>query len=123
VSLLTLACSALASEVYSASLEFQTEAVFNLAVQKSALFKTGNSRLETISAFVTYTNEFFFGKRKALKIEFFTKPVTEDSQVDILRNNSNELSKGGYASLVLFLGEQSQIDQANLTYVIEAPRL
>jgi hypothetical protein len=48
--------------------------VLNLAVQKSALFKSGNSRLETISAFVTHTNEFFSGKRKALKIELNSSP-------------------------------------------------
>jgi hypothetical protein len=34
-----------------------------------------------------------------------------------LWNNPKELSTGGYAALVLFLDEQSQIDQANLTYV------
>jgi hypothetical protein len=123
VFLLTLACSALPSEVYSeppqfTPQEFKTTAVFDLAVQKSAFVKPGNSRLETKSAFVTYTDEFFSGKRNALKVEFFTKPVTEDSRFDILRDNSKELSKGGYAALVLFLDEQNRIDQANLTYVI-----
>src|SRR5438128_9562418 len=108
VFLLTMACSALPGEVYSepshfTPQEFQTKAVFDLYVQKSALFKSGNSRLETRSAFVTYTDEFFSGKRKALKVEFFTKPVTEDSRIDILQNHSKELSKGGYAALVLFL--------------------
>ena len=121
--LLTLACFAIPGEVYSeppqfTPQEFQTKAVFNLDVQKSAFFKSGNSRLETESAFVPYTDEFFSGKRKALKAEFFNKPETEDSQIDLLQNHSKELSKGGYAALVLFLDDQKGIDQANLTYVI-----
>jgi hypothetical protein len=35
-----------------------------------------------------------------------------------LRNDNREISGGGYAALVLFLDEQKQIWQANLTYVI-----
>jgi len=36
----------------------------------------------------------------------------------LLRNDNNEISKAGYAALVLFLDERKQIWQANLTYVI-----
>lgn len=121
--LLLLACAIIAGKAYSQPAppgprDFQTSAVFDLAVEKSAFLKAGNSRLETQSAFVTYTSEFFSGKREALKVEFFTKPVTEAARVDILQNKSREMSKGGYAALVLFLDEQKRVEQVNLSYVI-----
>src|SRR5687767_1632029 len=96
VSLLILFCAAWPSGVHSQ--RSQTRAVFDLAVQKSPVFRAGQTRLEATSASVTYTDEFFSGKVKALKVEFF--------------------AKGGDASLVLFLDEQLRIGQANLTYVV-----
>ena len=74
--------------------------------------------METKSAFVTYTNEFFAGKTNALKIQFFTQPIGEETQAKLLRDDNHEISRGGYAALVLFLDERNQIWQANLTYVI-----
>ncbi len=116
-------CRAFAANIYSASApsssqQFQTSASFSLAVQKSKVLKLGNSRLATTSAFVTYTDEFFAGKTNALKVQFFTQPITEDTRAKLLRNDNNEMSRGGYAALVLFLDERNQIWQANLTYVI-----
>jgi hypothetical protein len=102
----------------STSQEFQTKALFNLTVQKSPVLKVGKSQLETKSAFVTYTNEFFAGKTNALKVEFFTQPIVEETRAKLLRGDHSEISRGGYAALVLFLDEQKQIWQANLTYVI-----
>jgi hypothetical protein len=102
----------------STSQEFQTKALFNLAVQKSKVLKLGKSRLETKSAFVTYTNEFFAGKTNALKVQFFTQPIMEEARVKLLRGDNHEISKGGYAALVLFLDDRNQLWQANLTYVI-----
>jgi len=65
----------LATGVHAASAapaqDFQTNAAFDLAVQKSQVLKLGKSRLDTKSAFVTYTNEFFGGRTNALKIQFF----------------------------------------------------
>ena len=118
-----LLCCALPTNVYSASgqstaQDFQTSASFSLAVQKSKALKLGKSSLATKSAFVTYTNEFFAGKTNALKVQFFTMPITEESRVKLLRNDNNEISKGGYAAVVLFLDERKQIWQVNLTYVI-----
>jgi len=63
------------------SQDFQTKASFDLAVQKSMVLKLGKSRLETKSAFVTYTNEFFAGKTNALKVQFFTQPRTEQGRL------------------------------------------
>jgi hypothetical protein len=36
----------------------------------------------------------------------------------LLKGDNKELSRGGFAALVLFLGQRNQITQANLTYVI-----
>ena len=99
--------------------EFQTKALFNLDVQKSKVLKLGKSRLETESAFVTYTNEFFGGATNALKVQFFTQPIKEEARAKLLRGDNQEISRGGYATLVLFLDEErNQIWQANLTYVV-----
>ena len=99
--------------------EFQTKALFNLAVQKSQLLKLGKSSLETKSAFATYTNEFFEGVTMALKVQFFTQPIIEEARAKLLRGDNREISTGGYATLVLFLDDdEKQIWQANLTYVV-----
>ena len=116
-------CFGIAKDIYSQSTmsslqQFQTKALFDLTVQKSDILKLGKSRLETKSAFATYTNEFFAGKTNALKIEFFSQPIGEEARAKLLRNDNREVSGGGYAALVLFLDEQKQIWQANLTYVI-----
>jgi hypothetical protein len=118
-----LCCCALPTNVYSASAlsttqQFQTSASFSLAVQKSLVLKIGKSSLAAKSAFVTYTNEFFGGKTNALKVQFFTSPITEELRSKLLRNDNNEISKAGYAALVLFLDERKQLWQVNLTYVI-----
>lgn len=118
-----LFCCVFLTSIYSepsqfTSEEFQTKALFNLTVQKSPALKVGKSQLETKSAFVTYTNEFFAGKTNALKVQFFTRPIVEETRAKLLRGEHSEISRGGYAALVLFLDEQKQIWQANLTYVI-----
>jgi len=98
--------------------EFQTKALFNLAAPKSKVLKLGKSRLETKSAFATYTNEFFAGVTNALKVQFFTEPIREEARAKLLRGDKHEISRDGYATLVLFLDDQNQIWQANLTYTI-----
>jgi hypothetical protein len=113
---------ALTTDLHGASAptaqDFQTKAAFDLAVQKSQVLKLGKSRLDTKSAFVTYTNEFFAGRTNALKIQFFTQPIGEDAQAKPLKRDNRDISRDGYAALVLFLDERDQIFQANLTYVI-----
>src|SRR5262245_2563980 len=98
--------------------EFQTKAFFNLAVQKSKVLKLGQSGLEIKSAFATYTNEFFAGVTNALKVQFFTQPIMEEARAKLLRGDNQEISMGGYATIVLFLDDQNQMWQANLTYAI-----
>ena len=101
-----------------ASQDLQARASFDLVVQKSQVLKLGATRLETQSAFVTYTNEFFAGRTNALKIQFFTQPIGAETQAKLLKRDDREIGKNGYAGLVLFLDAQDQITQANLTYVI-----
>src|SRR5262245_33193337 len=96
--------------------EFQTKALFNLAVQKSKVLKPGKSTLEIKSAFATYTNEFFAGVTNALKVQFFMQPIMGEARAKLLTGDNQEISRGGYATLVLFLDDQNQIWQANLTY-------
>ena len=115
--------SAFSTAIYSESTpstvqQFQRRALFQLDVQKSTVLKLSKSSLQTKSAFVTYTNEFFAGKINALKVQFFTQPIGEESRAKLLRNDNREISRGGYAALVLFVDERNQIWQANLTYVI-----
>ena len=98
--------------------DFETRAVFSLDVQKSNVLSLGKSALENKSAFATYTNEFFGGRTNALKIQFFTQPIGDDAQAKLLKNDHREISKGGTAVFVLFVGERNQISQVNLTYVI-----
>jgi hypothetical protein len=116
-------CSAFATPIYSEPTpssvqQFQTRALFQLDVRQSTVLKLGKSSLETKSAFVTYTNEFFAGKTNALKVQFFTQPIGEEARAKLLRNDNHEISRSGYAALVLFVDERNQIWQANLTYVI-----
>jgi len=108
----------LSAESALAQQDFQTNASFDLVVQKSPVLKLGASRLETKSAFVTYTNEFFGGRTNALKIQFFTQPIGADAQAKLLKRDDRGIGKNGYAGLVLFLDKQDQITQANLTFVI-----
>ena len=101
-----------------ASQDLQARASFDLVVQKSQVLKLGATRLETQSAFVTYTNEFFAGRTNALKIQFFTQPIGAEAQVKLLKRDDREMGKNGYAGLVLFLDARDQITQANLTFVV-----
>jgi hypothetical protein len=105
--------------VFPAEIDAQTaSAVFHLDVQRSKVLPLGKSSLATRSAFVTYTNEFFGGRTNALKIQFFIQPIGPDAQARLLRDDTLEMTRGGYAALVLFLDERHQIQQVNLTYVI-----
>jgi hypothetical protein len=120
VRIVILLLCALATDIHAEpARDFQTRASFELVVQKSQVLKLGKSRLETKSAFVTFTNEFFGGRTNALKIQFFTQPIGEDAQAKLLKRDTRDISRDGYVALVLFLDERDQISQANLTYVIQ----
>ena len=97
---------------------FKTNAVFELAVHKSSVLKIGDGRLVTESAFATLTNKFFGGRINALLIQFFTRPITAEGQNDLLQNDGKEMTSNDHVALVLFLDQQKQISQINLTYVV-----
>jgi hypothetical protein len=118
VTLLVAFSTEISAESTLASHDLQTNASFDLVVQKSTVLKLGASRLETKSAFVTYTNEFFGGRTNALKIQFLPQPIGAETQAKLLKRDDREIGKNGYAELVLFLDAHDQITQANLTYVI-----
>jgi hypothetical protein len=116
--LLAAFATGISAESTLATQDFHATASFDLVVQKSPVLKLGASRLETRSAFVTYTNEFFGGRTNALKVQFFTQPIGAEAQAKLLKRDDREIGKNGWAGLVLFLDAQDQITQANLTYVI-----
>jgi hypothetical protein len=52
------------------------------------------------------------------KVQFFTEPILEKAYAKLLKGDNHEISRRGYATIVLFLDERNRIRQANLTYVI-----
>ncbi len=98
--------------------DLATKASFTLVVEKSSVTPLGTRELQTQSAFATYTNEFFGGKVNALKIQFFTGPITEESRSELLRGESTSLGAERSATLILFLDSGNQVTQANLTFMV-----
>ena len=122
--LLSLAICFIASQVGAQSgaqfnaQDFNTRSVFELVVNDSRVLKVGASKIVTQSAFVTLAHGLIPGNSEGLKIQFFTKPITEAAIADILKNRAKELTKRDYAAFVLFLDKANKLWQANLSYVI-----
>jgi hypothetical protein len=93
-------------------------AVFDLAVTKSDVLKTGTSRIVAESAYLRLAHGLLPGRSDGLEILFFTTPFTEAARADVLNNDANELRKRSYATLVLFLDKQNKVWQVNLSYVV-----
>src|SRR5688572_1733338 len=93
-------------------------AVFDLAVTKSDVMKTGASRIVAKSAYVRLAHGLSPGNSDALEIMFFTTPFTEAARADFLSNDARESRKGSYAAMVLFLDKQNKVWQVNLSYVV-----
>jgi hypothetical protein len=98
--------------------DFQTKAIFELAVTSSSFLKPGTSAIVTQSAFVTLTRGLLPGNSDGLEVQFFTKPITDAARTDILENGARDLRKNDYAALVLFLDKGSRVGQVNLNYVV-----
>lgn len=98
--------------------DFQTKAVFELAIESSKILKPGTSKIVAQSAFVTLAHGLIPGNSDGLEIQFFTKPITEEGQADILKNDAKELQRSDYATLVLFMDKDKKIWQVNSSYVI-----
>jgi hypothetical protein len=98
--------------------DFQAKGAFELVVNESKYLKSGTSKLTTESAYVTLAHGLIPGNSDGLEIVFFPKPITERIKTDILENDAKELKKGSYTALVLYIGKDNKIWQANLTYVV-----
>jgi len=98
--------------------ELNTKAVFELVVNDSSGLKAGATKIATQSAFVRLVHGLILGNSEGLEIQFFTKPITEASMTDILKNGAKESKKSDYAAVVLFLDKDKKVWQANLSYVI-----
>jgi hypothetical protein len=96
---------------------FKTRAVFELVNHQPGLIQQGSSKISTESALVTHTNG-LMGNTEGLEIQFFTRPITEADQKDVLENGAKEMKGSDYAALVLFLDKQNKIGQVNLSYVV-----
>jgi hypothetical protein len=106
------------SGAHFSSQDFTTKSVFELLVNDSSVLKAGVSRMVTQSVFITLAHGLIPGNSAGLEIQFFTKPITEATITDILKNGAKESPKSDYAALVLFLDKNNKVWQANLSYVI-----
>jgi hypothetical protein len=106
------------SDAHFSAQDFKTKSVFELVVNDSSVLKAGASRIVTQSAFVTLAHGLIPGNSEGLEIQFFTKPITEATIADILKNGAKESKKSDYAAFVLFLDKDNKVWQANLSYVI-----
>ena len=106
------------SDVRLSPQDFKTKAEFELVVNDSTVLKAGANRIMTQSAVVTLAHGLIPGNSEGLEIQFFIKPITEAAVTDILKNGAKELKRTDYAALVLFLGKDNRVWQANLSYVV-----
>lgn len=93
---------------------------FDLDVQTSKVLRVGKSHIDAVSAFVTYTDEFFGGRTNALVIQMYAAPIDAAARARLLKyhGDDRELSRVGSVYLVLFVDKQNRITQVNLTYII-----
>ena len=98
--------------------DFQTRAAFELIVTDSKPLKPGTSKIVTQSAYVTLAHGLVPGNSDGLEILFFPQPITEKVKAEILENDAKDLKRGSYAALVLYIGNDNKIRQANLSYVV-----
>jgi hypothetical protein len=98
--------------------DFQTKAAFELIVTDSKALKPGTSKIAAQSAYVTLAHGLAPGNVDGLEVQFFPTQATEKVKADIIENDAKELKKSSYAALVLFLGKDNRIWQANLSFVV-----
>ena len=97
--------------------DFQTKAAFELVVTNSNALKPSTSKIAAQSGYVTLAHG-LPGNADGLEIHFFPTQVTEEVKADIVENDAKELKKSNYAALVLFLGKDNKVWQANLSFVV-----
>jgi hypothetical protein len=98
--------------------DFQTRAVFELVVKDSRPLAPGQSKIAAQAAYVTLAHGLMPGNSDGLEVQFFPPPVTDKVKAEILENDARALRKTNYAALVLYMGKDHKIWQANLSYVV-----
>ena len=98
--------------------DYQTQAHFELVIDKSRYLRPGTSKIAAQSAFVSRVHGLIPGNSDGLEVMFFTKPVSEASLPDIMNNDAKEMRRSSYAALVLFLDKENKVWQVNLSYVV-----
>jgi len=98
--------------------DFQTKGIFDLVVTDSKPLTPGTSKIVTQSAFVTLAHGLIPGNSDGLEIQFLSKPISAQVKTDILENDARETKKAAYAALVLYIGKDGKIWQANLSYAV-----
>jgi hypothetical protein len=98
--------------------DYQTQANFELVVDKSKYLKPGSSKVAAQSAFVSLVHGLIPGNSDGLEVMFFSKPVGEASLPDIMNNDAKEMRRSSYVALVLFLDRENKVWQVNLSYVV-----
>ncbi len=63
----------------------------DLDVQRSKALTLGKSHVETVSAFVTYTDRFFGGRTNALSIHLYAAPMNAATRARLLANSRDDL--------------------------------
>jgi hypothetical protein len=94
--------------------DFQTNATFELVVEKSKFLTPGTSEIASQSAFVSLAHGLIPGNSDGLEIMFFTKAVTESALPDIMTNDAKELRRSSHAALVLYLDKDHKV--SNLSF-------
>ena len=90
--LLSLAICFIASQVGAQSgpqfnaQDFNTRSVFELVVNDSSVLKAGASKIMTQSAFVTLAHGLIPGNSEGLEIQFFKKPITDQTISSMARD-------------------------------------
>jgi hypothetical protein len=110
-----LAMSCLAPSAVAAD---NSTGAFELVVKDSKPLKPGTSKIRSQSAFASRVHGLVPGNADGIEIVFVTKPITDAMLPDILKNDARELRRGDYAALVLFLDNNDNVAQVNLSYVV-----
>lgn len=99
--------------------DFETDAEFELVVDESEYLRCGSTKIDASGAYVTLAHGLTPGNSDGLEVIFFDSRVVESEMDDLLRDDAEAKRRSGsYAALVLFVDEDFQVLQANLSYVV-----
>jgi hypothetical protein len=93
-------------------------AVFDLMNRQADVRPLGSSRIVAVSAWATHRDDLFRVKLDRLEILFFTAPITEADQTDIVEHEARELKKKDFARFVVLLDKERRITQVDMNFVV-----